>query len=275
MKKERMTKEENHKSVKTSISKESLMADNPWKEVVDELQSCIDDKEWHCHNEFICKGDKNIIDLHNTKCINKVHHKYITNTIPYAYSGNILNAKIVILTLNPGYIEFVNKTTFDMMKDESKARLYEGRIKDFMFESNTLIASNEDKLIGDRYWHGKLSSLWTDNLISEEVILKNIAIMQYVPYHSQEFAEYKSCGEIKELQSVVYNNKILRYLAGHSKCIFIIARKFDTWSKILIDSEVPEDRIVKLNSCRNTTISKGNMSDDDFEKIILRINNDY
>ena len=63
------------------------------------------DKE---EDERIYPGDDSFIHDFNNKVESK--YKYVVGVPPMPFSGNLLDAKVVILTLNPGYVEKVNKT---------------------------------------------------------------------------------------------------------------------------------------------------------------------
>ncbi|MFR9543263.1 MAG: hypothetical protein SNH27_14555 [Rikenellaceae bacterium] len=246
-----------------------ILSNNPWKVVTDKMRECIRTKSYS-DKEFVCLGDKEFIASHNRVYgINSEYH-YFSDVIPYAYSGNILDAKVVILTLNPGYVEFVNKTIVEkLLNDKALEDLYQGRINDLELVPDRMIASDVDNLIGDRYWDKKLSFLWKDdpgNL--RDKYLKQIALMQFIPYHSEA---YKSSKRLGTRESDEHRNKIIEYLVNHTECLFIISRAKSEWQQLL---EGASDRVLYLDNARNTTISSNNLknSGNGYNRIIEALN---
>lgn len=258
----------NLKNDKT-MTREEVIAQNPWVEVAAKIQKCIDTKNWYCEGGFVCKDDVEKIKAHNEKCDNskskhKKRCKYITDVVSYAHSGNVLEAQIVILTLNPGYREIINKTTFDIFCEESKKTLYQDRINGFTFNAKKMIESPEDSIIGGHYWDKKLSPLWEDEGFARDLVLERVSLLQSVGYRSTEFAKFSN---IEDFSGVAHIKRIIQYLSQDQNRLFIIARKSDFWDGLLKDNGVANERIITLKSARNSTISRGNMSEEDFEKI--------
>ncbi|MFR9543889.1 MAG: hypothetical protein SNH27_17830, partial [Rikenellaceae bacterium] len=262
----------NCKNNKT-MTREEVIAQNPWVEVAAKIQKCIDTKNWYYEGGFICEADKSIIEAHNKKCDdsaspNKTKCKYLIEPTPYVYSGNILNAKVVILSLNPGYSEDIQKTQFDNMSDTEKIVYYQSIIDDLNFRAERMIETTVEKYESNKYWTDKLSSLWKGNKaienINKDTVMKNFALLQSVGYRSIENAEFKDLGRFPSSRFVY---KIIDYLATQSDCLFIILRRNYFWEYLLDIKDVKSDRIIRLNSPRATTISRGNMSEEDFKKI--------
>ena len=69
-------------------------------------------------DERIYPGDDSFIHDFNNKVESK--YKYVVGVPPMPFSGNLLDAKVVILTLNPGYVEKVNKDLCINMDDTEK-----------------------------------------------------------------------------------------------------------------------------------------------------------
>lgn len=253
-----------------TMTREEIITKNPWIEVANKIQECIDTKIWTCDGGFICENDREIIEMHNNRCDNsksatKKRCRYVTDLVTSAHSGNVLDAKIVILLLNPGYSELVDRKIFERLNDETKAILYQDRIKALTFNAQKMLDSEEDCILGNAYWHERLSSLWKREGIDEDVVLTRTAILQSAGYKSTEFAALHN-GE--HLIGEEHVERVMQYLAEQNNCLFIIARKSDLWSNLLANNSVAHDRIIKLNSARNTAISRGNMTSKDFAKIL-------
>ncbi len=78
-------------------------------------------------DERIYPGDETFIHRFNEK--NASAYRYVVGVPPMPFSGNLLDAKVVILTLNPGYVEKVNKDRCLRMDERNKKQLSaQGRI---------------------------------------------------------------------------------------------------------------------------------------------------
>ena len=77
---------------------------NPWKEeFVTKSESTLYDP----NAKWVLNKDEETIDKYNEE--NKPDYKFILSNRPEPFTGNPLKAKVVILTLNPGYVERANK----------------------------------------------------------------------------------------------------------------------------------------------------------------------
>lgn len=246
------------------MTREEVIAQNPWVEVAKKIQECIDTKDWYCESNggFICEEDRSIIEAHNNRCDkskskNKERFKYVTDLVTGAHSGNVLDAKIIILTLNPGYSELIDRKIFGRLNDETKAIMYRNRINALTFNAKKMLDSEEECILGNAYWYEQLSSFWEKENIDEELVLERIAILQSVGYKSSEFTEFNSK---KDLLGKAHVERIIKYIAeNNSDCLFIIARKSVLWEMLLKKNNIAVDRIIKLKNPRNSTISIGNM----------------
>ncbi|MFI3239211.1 MAG: hypothetical protein R3Y22_01270 [Bacteroidales bacterium] len=181
----------------------------------------------------------------------------MTDLVTAAHSGNILDANIIILLLNPGYSELIDRKIFERLNDATKAILYQNRIDALTFKAKKMLDSEEDCILGNAYWHERLSSLWKREGIKEDVVLARTAILQLVGYKSTEFASLHS-GE--HFVGEKHVERIIQYLAEYNNdCLFIIARKNGLWEPLLKKNGIAAERIIKLKSARNTYISRGNM----------------
>lgn len=88
------------------VTEASLKNKNGWSQLTPKLygDTVWSDKK---EDELIYPGDATFIHSFNEKSEQK--YKYVVGVPPMPYSGNILEAKVVILTLNPGYKEEINK----------------------------------------------------------------------------------------------------------------------------------------------------------------------
>lgn len=102
------------------VDKYNIKLKNGWATVAKSLYGCTvwSDKE---EDERIYPGDATFIHDFNNKVESK--YRFIVGVPPMPFTGNLLQAKIVILTLNPGYVEEVNKNKCMAMKYADKKQL--------------------------------------------------------------------------------------------------------------------------------------------------------
>lgn len=87
------------------MTEKELRDCNPWREVAD-LSAGNDFLLSDKHN-LVCSDDKEMIETFNASA--KPEHKYHLNIPAYPWYGNPLTAKVIVLSLNPGYDERQSK----------------------------------------------------------------------------------------------------------------------------------------------------------------------
>ena len=60
-------------------------------------------------DDLVFPGDEEYVYAYNEKQKDKPAKRLVLRVPPEPWSGNILNSKLVILSLNPGYVEHLNK----------------------------------------------------------------------------------------------------------------------------------------------------------------------
>lgn len=166
--------------------------------------------------------------------------KLHTGLYPSPYSGNVLKAKIYILTLNPGFnpLDYYAET-YD--SDTKQRRIQD--LKQTGFDANYPWASLNPKFCwssGYRYWAGRLKDVamaiskqrkinFSDAL---KHLSKRIACLEYVPYHSKSYGLSKAI--IKKMRSPkLMFNFVQGYVvpkAIQGKAIIIATRHVNVWN---------------------------------------------
>ncbi|MFR9542567.1 MAG: hypothetical protein SNH27_10985, partial [Rikenellaceae bacterium] len=234
--------------------------ENPWGDVIMQMRESIYSHNWT--KDLVHGEDLEHIKHHNDKLKENSTKRYELEAIPFAYSANILRAKVVILTLNPGYNKLTNKILFNFLDDKYKEEIFEARIKDFQFdESKGLHISDIEQLLDCGYWERRISPLWNEAGLTREHVLQNIAMLQYVGYHSVAYKADKV-----NLPTTEYAKNILKFLANNSDCIFFIGRCKE-WRKLLEEFNVSPDRII-VNDNRSQHLTLKNIKSEGFNKIV-------
>ena len=240
---------------------------NPWEYVAE-----LADKSGNYYDvsqKYLCREDQETIKEYNNKG-KKKEHKFILDILPVPFEGDIFNAKIIILTLNPGFIEEVNHTLYTLLNQDSQNKITDYHIQNLNLKCKSMLPNSAVNFIGDRYWLNKTREIREIYGFKES----DIALIQYIGYQSKEFKDNK---EIKQLKSIKFTKLLLEFIiktkTDEDDYCFIIARKENLWNdelkKYYSENELKKHTIILKNK-RNTTISKDNIYANDW-KIIERI----
>ena len=239
---------------------------NPWEYVAD-----LAEKSGSYYNstmDYVCEADKTTIEMYNQTESRKSGHKFITNILPVPFEGNVFEAKIIILTLNPGFVEEVNQTLYNLLNENAQKQITDYHIQNLRLQCKGIIPNEAVKFIGDRYWFNKTRHFRDVSKFE----LSEFAIIQYIGYQSKEFHENK---ELKQLNSIGFTRKLLRYIIENrtDDFCFVIARNEKFWKEELRSFDTNnkiKNHIVVLKNKRNTTISIEN-TEDKSKPILKRI----
>lgn len=100
-----------------------IMNSNPWIEVKKSLVG----KPLYCEGEqFVCPIDKKIIEAYNQK-YKGADFEFNLCVPPDPFVGDILGAKLIILSLNPGYIDKLNRRLALLFREDAQRKLINGK----------------------------------------------------------------------------------------------------------------------------------------------------
>lgn len=213
---------------------------------------------------FDCKDYSDYIKLMKSPKF-KSDNKFHLGLIPIPYIGDIENAKICILMLNPGFgiCDYYAESNNEAYKKSLVNNLRQVLDKEYPF-----IFLNPEFLWhgGGQYWEKKLK-----NIIEETKILfkysyadalshvaKTVAVLQLVPYHSKSYLD------IEPESSKIMRNFVENELLSKSEKCIICPRGNNYWK--LKDN----DNIILSpdKKSRAGHISKNTFGEDKWKKII-------
>ena len=256
------------------VDEDNIKRKNGWAMLADSLygNTIWSDKE---EDERIYPGDEAFIHSFNKKV--ELKYQYVVGIPPMPFSGNLLNAKVVVLTLNPGYIEAVNKDICDAMSYGEKEQL-------LCLMRNALIlngvgiydCSKCSRVQGNNYWEKAFDRLAMEayGRPSSEMchpIYRDIAFFQLVGYHSEKF---RYAVGVKHMPSTIFTNLLLKYLATKTDKTFLILRSETLWREALgcgLWSKLEtEGRIItKGHKVMSQKISRGNLKKNNgYDKLV-------
>ena len=238
----------------THYSEEDIRNSNPWKDknnYVNPNPTKLYDK----NAERLLKCDAEMVNQFNEK--NKGNdYKYELGLRPEPFCGNPLTAKVVILSLNPGFVPRVNNYFAKVLQSTEPKDIQEAvkkhkdeqlrlEAKSFLCQQNNNnddFVSYRDALcmLDDWYWYDILNKFLTEvqgeGLLTDytlDTIFDNVALVQYIGYMSKS---YKAFPKGNILKSQEFTKKLIQYIAQNKKdVVFVISRSEEKWKKFIGD----------------------------------------
>lgn len=267
---------------------------NPWKgSFVNPNHSVLYDD----NAQWLLKCDAEIINEYNEK--NRgTDFEFKLGMRPEQFNGNPLTSKVVILSLNPGYVYRVNNLYARLLqnvqpiteavmhhKDEQLKLIAKSFFCQRNHNDTNSMLSYRDAhcALDDWYWYDIFTKLREiANLPAEDdmhdVIFDNVALVQYVGYLSKS---WKALPKI--LPSQEFTRTLIHYLALRKKdVLFVVSRSEALW-KELIGEEIwnmldEEKRLVHrkkfqnkngvLQTIRTQGFTQASFEDGGFERIV-------
>lgn len=223
------------------MTEEDIRRTNPWKEVADQYVGngfLYNEKE-----EYVCKDDKEMIDTFNSTA--RQEHQYCLKVPAYPWYGNPLEAKVIVLSLNPGYVE--RESVIGKILMRLPAGLVEGyaiHLRSMLtFDCHSFLPDEDGKpdvtyrdlanLHQSWYWIDRLKKAFVNKEtgLSIDNVLDRFAVIEYLGYSSQKYKPFKA-GDLLPSQS--YTKQLIQYILHNNRdTIFIVPRIVQTWKKFL------------------------------------------
>lgn len=220
---------------------------NPWKGLfVNPNHSVLYDD----NAQWLLKCDAGIINEYNEK--NRgTDYEFKLGMRPEQFNGNPLTSKVVILSLNPGYIYRVNNLYARLLQNvqpiaeavmQHKDEQLNLTAKSFFCKRNqnntngVLSYRDAHCALDDWYWYDIFNKFRDDAGLPKEddtddVIFNNVALVQYVGYLSKS---WKALPRI--LPSQEFTRTLIHYLALRKKnVLFVVSRSKKEWKELIGD----------------------------------------
>ena len=267
-------------SPQNEMTEKDIRVANHWNIVADECQG--NEALYSDNKRYIYPGDDVYIDRYNATASKET--SFILNTVPYPFQGNPLTAKVVVLSLNAGYVPRVNCYFAKIL--QHYPQLAEGvmcfmrdnlRLNVKAFMPNVVYSYEEHpnyqdafNMLGDWYWFDILSK-WQNEGLSFGEIFSNVALIQSIPYASIKAKDLpKGC----VLPSQIFIKKMITYIANYTDAIFVVPRAVKNWQKLLgltWNQLAREDRLIIGKNPLNQSLTKNNLGEEQFYKIINQL----
>ena len=260
------------------VSEAWLKENNPWNSLAPSYRGF---DLYSTTRDFVVDDDRALLKLYNTTKTAE-NHKYHLEIPAEPWQGNPLKARIIILSLNPGWEEKYNMRVALDFEEKGKGSIAE---EIFMEKQRTLLFKAEGffprhqetadaiSLLGANYWRGddkkegRLSPLKPNGMDDFE-FYKKFAVVQYCAYTSKNYGGGFNKGEYLPTQK--FTKELIRYIAyNRPEVKFVILRAENKW-KSLLDADVwykmlPNTIISK--HYRVQRITRGNLGDEAFEEL--------
>lgn len=211
----------------TMETKETLLKENPWLELAEKLKN----SDYRGSPDIlVCSGDRTAIEAFNETADEL--HKIRLEGAPEPVHGRFFDAKVALLTLNPGWVECTDKQsgndgTLKEMTSEDRRYFLQKKAEAMLLEGCPFPTKDETlRAIDTDYW----------NKLLKEVLNRcpdapnYLTIIQYLGYHSKK---YKDIGkrlihsESGLLPTQEFAVKLVRYLMNKGVLIVICRSKKD------------------------------------------------
>lgn len=212
---------------KAAISRDYVMYLNRWKELLPKLSGY----DLYFAYDMVFPCDEEYVYAYNEKQKDNPDKQLVLNIPPEPWSGNILNSKLVILSLNPGYVEYLNKNLANMFRPQMAEEVMEDKRKVLLMEGMKFDYYEPTRILGDYYWRKKIIPLGTAvyGEKDKENIFNDVALCQYFAYTSLESPSIKDL-----FPSQKFTKMVLLYLATSVKEVkFLVMRHETQWKTLM------------------------------------------
>lgn len=256
---------------KAIISKDYILYLNRWKELLPKLSGY----ELYFPYDLVYPGDEDYVLTYNEAKRDKPNKQFILNIPPEPWTGNILNSRLIVLSLNPGYVEHLNKNLANMFRPQMAEEIMEDKRKVLLMEGSTFDYYEPTRILGDYYWRKNILPLGTAvyGEQNKEKIFNQISLCQYFAYTSSDSPSIKSL-----FPSQKYTKMVLLYLATSVKYVkFLVLRAAAKW-KILMGEGLwnyllDNNRLLVSEHYRSQCLTEKNVGVENYRIIVDHLKN--
>lgn len=207
-----------------------MTMENPWEKFDIGNYKLYDE-----NRNMVLEIDRQAVAAYNA---GKDHEKqFQTHLLPEPFHGNLYSAKVIFLSLNPGYVERLNKDLAQYVSDMNVGVHMGDFLKSQMDLRASSFAPNKEyhrdlyyayQTLGDWYWHDKLNTLRMATGLSEDQFNERIGLIQLIPYASSV------CDKpITDLPSQQFTKTLVKeLLSKEDKPLFVVLRSEPEWGEM-------------------------------------------
>lgn len=258
-----------------NMTEEEIKSLNPWKELV---QKYVGSEFLYSDtSNLVCNSDREIIEAFNNTA--KEEYYYHLNVPVYPWYGNPLKASVIVLTLNPGYVE--RESVIARVIQNIAERYSEGYTEHLRrmltFDCGGFLPDEDGakgmtyrdlaNLHQSWYWSDRLNNAFVnkDTCLTFEDVNNNFAVIQYIGYSSKKYSPFKNG---LTLPSQLFTRQLIEYILNNNKdAIFIVSRNVNMWKKFL-GNLWNDDIFIVSKDYLGQRFTKEILGNDAFNKVI-------
>ena len=256
------------------MTEDDIRSLNPWKEVVDK----------YVRNEFLLLQDGNLVIKDDEKIINSFNqdvgeeYQYHLEVPAYPWYGNPLKAKVVVLSLNPGFVEreSVIARVIQNLPEKYTEGYTEHLRRMLLFNCGGFLPDNSGKknmsyrdlanLHQGWYWEDRLTNAFVneETELTFEDVNSKFAVIQYVGYSSKKYRAFKKSAI---LPSQKYTRQLIEFILKNKETIFIVPRSVEIWKQFL-GNLWNDERFIESKDYLGQRFTKKILGDKAYEKVV-------
>ena len=178
--------------------------------------------------------------------------------LPVPYVGNPETAEVILLCLNPGFIQ----QDVDDYENDSEFKQENFNVLSFQGKPPFFYFNPKFRYTGGYKWWSKILRELIQQF-GEETVSEKFMCLQYIAYHSVTFVKPP-----KMLESQKFTFNLLREAIKQKKTI-VVMRSKKLWIQAV--PELEDYPYIELKNYRRPFISRNNIKNGDFEKIIFAL----
>jgi hypothetical protein len=208
---------------------------------------------------MILPVDREAINHYNKKQLSK-STMIVIDSIPSPFIGNPSSARLVLLNLNPGHSKKDLLDQHDPNFRKAMILTLKHELQDFPFYPLNPAFKHTG---GGEWWNTILGPLKRELQLDDATLSRMLMVIEWFPYHSTRSGLPRSyiC------KSQEYSFYLAKKMIHKSDAIIIGMRSREHWC-----TTIPEfEKVCFLTNTQRPWISKGNMDEHLFERIIKRL----
>ena len=266
------------------ISEEEVLSMNPWGsslEYVDPIRggSTIYDDNAQC----VLKCDEAYISEHNRN--NDAEYKYRIQKWPKPFMGNPLTARVVLLSLNPGFKDWQKRVLAKALTIYYREAIFKHLVEQSDLKAVSMFCPNnkpgdmditylEAHTLVDNYWYDMIEKFRSAAGIpkSNEVfdpLYTRLSVIEYIGYASKKYTDLAK-GRI--LPSQYFSRMLIQHLTMNRKTVFVVVRAEEQWRKLLGEriwnKLEQEDRLIVGRKIRRQSLTATGLGENEFRKLV-------
>lgn len=215
--------------------------------------------------QMVYTGDRSVVMAYNKKNVGR--SRLVLDIPPEPFRGNVVDPKIVVLSLNPGYVDRLNGQLVTRLNQKSIDEFVDALSDNLDMKKSKIVFNEVDNIIGDGYWMRMFSEVMHEINDMSGATLFKAAVIQYIPYFSERLNNWN---DRQRLSSQNFTRHLVRHLLYvDTDCLFLIMRAERHW-RSLIGEEMDrfKDRFIFGKNPQVQNISAGNLGTKNFRRVV-------